>query len=432
MRSYRSTLKFLYDLQLFGVKLGLRNIRSLLQSIGNPERQFSSIHIAGTNGKGSTAAMLAAILTASGYRTGLYTSPHLVDFSERIRIDGKPIPEHAIVRYASGMRSQIEETTATFFEATTAMAFQYFAEQSVDIAVVETGLGGRLDATNVLQPLASIITNIDLDHTEQLGRTRRAIAREKGGIIKPVTPCIIGTMSQDALLQLTAIACRRKAKLIRVEKHTRAQVHEESILGSRVTIDTKAARYSNIRLPLAGPHQVRNARLALLAIDHLKQAHGYERVSMEAVRKGMRHVRTLSGIRGRFDILSRAPLVIADVAHNPAGARTLVDTLRRMHLGGVWLVFGVMKDKDWQAMSEAFRPIAKLVVGVRPNVERALDSRTIVEYFHGCGTRSLNGGDVAGGVRLALESVSQDETIVITGSHYVVGEVLSIFRGHVV
>ena len=196
MTSFKHTLQSLYDLQMFGMKVGLQNIWALTDIFGHPELQFPCIHIAGTNGKRSTSSMIASILTASGYRTGLYTSPHLVHFSERIRIDGRAIPEREIVRYTKDMMPAIKKLQATFFEATTAMAFRYFADQSVDIAVIETGLGGRLDATNIVTPLLSVITNIGLDHTEHLGISLFAIAGEKGGIIKPFVPCIVGVKNR--------------------------------------------------------------------------------------------------------------------------------------------------------------------------------------------------------------------------------------------
>jgi dihydrofolate synthase/folylpolyglutamate synthase len=199
LQEYKNTLNFLFGLQKFGMKFGLENIKHLLDFLENPETNYPTVHIAGTNGKGSTAAMIASILTASGYKTGLYTSPHLIDFTERIRIDGKPISSKEVVIYGKKLKSQIQKSKATFFEATTAIAFQYFSDKNVDVALIETGLGGRLDATNVIKPELSIITTIGMDHSEQLGNTIQSIASEKAGIIKSRTPCITSVKNASAL-----------------------------------------------------------------------------------------------------------------------------------------------------------------------------------------------------------------------------------------
>ena len=212
MPSYHATLSYLYSLQYRGMKLGLRNVRTLVLAAGNPQRRFPSIHVAGTNGKGSTSSFIAACFTSAGYRTGLYTSPHLERFNERIRIDGLEIPDAEIVRLTRMLRPAIERTNATFFEATTVIAFSWFAREGVDVAVIETGLGGRLDATNVLKPMISVITNVALDHQEYLGNSLRMIAREKGGIIKPRTPVVTGSEDPDVIRVLKGIARKRSAR----------------------------------------------------------------------------------------------------------------------------------------------------------------------------------------------------------------------------
>ena len=373
------TLRFLFDLQFFGIKAGLENIREILEFLGNPERRFPAVHIAGTNGKGSTASMIASILTAAGYRTGLYTSPHLIEFSERIRIDGKPIARKEIVRYARSMRSRIEKIKATFFEATTAMAFKYFADNEVDVAVIETGLGGRWDATNVITPLVSVITNIGLEHTEYLGSTISRIAFEKGGIIKPGRPCVTGARQPAAIKRLRSIAKKRGANLIRVDRASSVEIVNRSIDRLEVNLRSKGSDYDRLTISLAGDHQARNGQLALLAIRQLDQKGAFRRISRPAVRSGMRSIRRYAGLRGRLELVHDEPPVIADVAHNPDSIATLIDSLRRLVRGNFLTVFGVMRDKDYRRMIRQLSEISRLVVAVRARTERALETSTIVD-----------------------------------------------------
>ena len=323
MSDYHTTLRFLYDLQLFGIKVGLENIKSLLSFLGNPEKRLTCIHIAGTNGKGSTAAMIASILTASGYKTGLYTSPHLIDFPERIRIDGESISRRIIVELTKSLRPIIERRRATFFEATTAIAYQYFADQEVDVAVIETGLGGRWDATNVITPILSIITNIGLEHTEYLGKTYSHIAFEKGGIIKPGVACLTGTTNKAALNTLRRIAKRKASHFSRAPGISSDEIRHRSLSGLRANIRTKRTMYRNLDIRLAGDHQASNAQLALLAMEEMQDA-GFERVSKKSVRDGLRSIRKNTSFRGRMEILSEQPPVVADVAHNPDGIQAQI------------------------------------------------------------------------------------------------------------
>jgi len=425
------TLRFLFDLQFFGIKAGLENIRELLKFLGNPERRFPAVHIAGTNGKGSTASMIASILTASGYRTGLYTSPHLIDFSERIRIDGKPIARKEIVRYTRSMRSRIEKIKGTFFEATTAMAFQYFADKRVDVAVIETGLGGRWDATNVITPLVSVITNIGLEHTEYLGSTIPQIAFEKGGIIKPGRPCVTGATQPAAIKRLAAIAKKRGANLIRADRASSVEIITRSIDGLEVNLRAQGSAYKKLTISLAGDHQARNAQLAVLAIRQLRQNGDFRRISGPGVRAGMRSIRRHSGLRGRLELVPDESWVIADVAHNPDSIATLIASLRRLVSGNFLTVFGVMRDKDYRSMIRQLAGISRLVVAVRPRTERALESRTIVENFQAAGTSAVDGGSVARGVGMALNAAGRGEWVLVTGSHYVVGELLIFLNGGV-
>ena len=419
-----TTLKFLLDLQFFGIKAGLDNIRALLFSLGNPERRFPSIHLAGTNGKGSTSAMIASILTASGYRTGLYTSPHLVDFEERIRIDGKKIPREEVIQYTDRMKPEIRKNRATFFEVTTAMAFQYFAESKVDIAVVETGLGGRWDATNVILPELSVITNIGLDHTEYLGNTLSRIAFEKGGIIKPGVPCVTGVDQRGPLGVLRRLARIRGSELITAGGNSSVSVAGRSLTLIHVNLRTPGGRYDGLAVGLAGDHQARNAQLAVLAAEELGRKESFRQISRDSIVGGLESIRKNTGLHGRLDMIRRDPMLIADVAHNPDGTATLTRALKALGAGEYVTLFGVMRDKNYRAMMEALAPHSRLAIGVRPHGGRALETETIVEGFQSAGCRALNGGTVKSGLDLALRERREGEPILVTGSHYVVGELL--------
>ncbi len=428
MATFQETLSFLYGLQLFGIKVGLNNIHHLTSAVGHPEKKFPSIHIAGTNGKGSTAAMIASVLIASGYKTGLYTSPHLRHFSERIRINGKKIPEREIIRYTAILRRPIERTKATFFEATTAIAFRYFADQNVDIAVIETGLGGRLDATNIIHPELSIITTIGLDHTEYLGSTLQSIAREKGGIIKHGVPCITGVVRGSVLGVLKKIATSRKSALIQPKKEYLCSTHNESLSGFHLSIHKGQSITRDVFISLAGSHQASNALLALRALDYMKDQRGYSRINDSTVNDGLGHVQEYSGIRGRLDVLSNHPLIVADVAHNADGIRTMISALRPLIVGKCTIMFGVMKDKDYKAMIRELIPLTRLAVIVHPETERARDIQSIAGEFHQNSVKALAVSSAKEGIKMGLRELRKNELFLIIGSHFVVGEAMENLR----
>lgn len=403
------------------MKFGLENVQRLLSSMGNPHRQFPSVHIAGTNGKGSTAAMIAAGLMESGYRTGLYTSPHLVNFTERIRVNGQQIPEQDLISYTQLLEKEIQKTKATFFEATTAIAFKYFEDKAVDIAVIETGLGGRLDATNVVTPLLSIITSIGLEHTDILGNSLKSIAHEKGGIIKHNVPCILGTVGKRELEVLQRISRRRRTSLIYLPQKSSTAIRSHSLMGFTADIQTPFTSYENIQFPLAGEFQTRNLAIALTAMDCLR-LNGYSRLTATPIRRGLAKVQRLTGLRGRLEVFSKNPLIILDVAHNPDALRALVESLRKLYARKMVLVFGVMKDKDVQGMVSELVKLSRIAFAVAPKTPRAADSKSIADVFHGMRSKCLCTKSVPQALQLALGEARPGEAILITGSHYLVGE----------
>jgi dihydrofolate synthase/folylpolyglutamate synthase len=408
------------------MKFGLHGIRRLLYVLDNPERRFLSIHIAGTNGKGSVAALLAAILTAAGYKTGLYTSPHLIDYRERIRINGVAIPRKRIVSLVNRLRPEIAAGRNTFFEATTAIAFQYFAEERVDIAVIETGLGGRLDATNVLKPLLSVITTIGLDHTEILGKTIGAIAAEKAGIIKKRIPCVTG-VERGVALQVIRQRCAKQFSLLRTTREVRIHPKRMSLSGSTVDIQLADRMLEDINISLAGSFQFKNVATAILALDELNRR-GTLPVTSRAIRKGLGNVGKLTGLRGRLSLVRTSPVIICDVAHNPDAARSLSKTLSELGVGKVNLLFGVMRDKDYGSMVDILGHSAARMAFVRAKTSRSAPPEDLKRAASEVGLVGRTFDTVREGLSFLLERRSR-WPILITGSHFVVGEALAFLEG---
>jgi len=427
-KNYHKTIKFLYDLQLFGIKLGLDNIKSILTFLGNPEKSFLSIHIAGTNGKGSTASMIASILTASGYKTGLYTSPHIIDFTERIRINGENIPIEKVINYTQIIKPEVERIKATFFEATTAIAFKYFADEKVDIAIIETGLGGRWDATNVILPVLSIITNIEIEHIQYLGSTHTEIASEKGGIIKQGITCLTGTTNISALQRLRQISKLNYSRLVEVNNISSYKLHLSTLEGSVVDLKVNKREYRNLKLSLAGEHQIKNLILAIWAVDYVKDNFQFVKINEKNIQKGLSNISKYSGLQGRMQVVGKSPLIIVDVAHNPNGISTLVNSLKKLIVGKVVTVFGVMADKDYKLMISYLKQITRCMISVQPKIERSLKEIDILNEFRAQSIKALKGGSVKSGVRIAINESQGNEPILITGSHYVVGEALSCLK----
>jgi dihydrofolate synthase/folylpolyglutamate synthase len=427
--TYSKTVQYLYSLESFGIKLGLRNIRALLRCVGNPERSFPSIHIAGTNGKGSTASLIASIFQEAGYNVGLYTSPHLTEFTERIRINGKEIDRRDVIRHTENLRYKIDQLRATFFEATTAMAFLHFAAEKVDLAVVETGLGGRLDATNVLRPLLTVITSIGLEHTEYLGHTIGQIAREKAGIMKRGVPCLIGTLGDQAKKVMRTSARRIGSPLFEAPALASVQLKKETLDGIVIEVAGREVSYPRILVGLAGSFQAENARLAILASELVRRnAANKLTYTLKELAAGLKYVRRNTGLSGRLEVITRHPRIILDVAHNPDAVVSLVSAVRQLQVKRIHLVFGVMKDKDYKEMLQTLRALTEKVVLVRPNTPRAVSAGELSRTAQRIGFRASIGPSVANGLSRVRSVASGADTILVTGSHYVVGEALRYLK----
>jgi len=418
--TYRQCLNYLFDLQKFGIKLGLVNTARLLNYLGNPHFKYPTVHIAGTNGKGSVCAMLEAIISSAGYRAGLYTSPHLANFTERVRIGRKEIEPEFITEFVNQLKPRIERDEYTFFEVTTALAFLYFARQKVDFAVIETGLGGRLDATNLVQPEVVGITNISWEHTDILGKTLRKIAFEKGGIIKEGVPTVIGPMEGAAKKTLAEICRKKNSKNRSVPDTSKWKIERLTLEGSKFSAKVEGRKYSNLQLNLAGRHQVTNAVFALNIVEKLHEK-GWK-LTEKTIRKGLQSVYWPA----RFQIWRRKPLVILDAAHNPSGVQTLIQAFRDLLPGKkVNFLFGVMGDKDYLQMLRLLAPVAKKITCVSPKTERAVPVSQLVGITNELGLEYGTAVSVNSGFREMLKECGEDEVLCVTGSHYMIGELLS-------
>jgi dihydrofolate synthase/folylpolyglutamate synthase len=415
-------IAFLHDLPRFaGVvddayRPGLERMEALMDAMDRPHTAFPSVHVAGTNGKGSTASMIAAIATADGQRTGLHTSPHLTHVTERMRIDGKPAPTDWLAEAVARYRADLDRIRPSFFEATVALSFLYFAEQQVDRAVVEVGLGGRLDATNVLQPELALITSIDLEHTALLGDTHAAIAVEKAGIIKPGVPVLLGVRQPDALDAIRRIAREREAPLHALDAEVEVMRTEAALDHSVLDVDTPVRPYEALRVGLGGAHQQRNALLAVRAAERLG-------LCVAAIRTGLRDVRRLSGLRGRLEVLQHEPLVVADVAHNPSSLAATLDALGpalEAQGGRLRVLLGLMRDKDVRAIAERLEVADAIVTPVGLPSERALPAEALRNALTHHDVHVTAPSTVEAGITAFLQHAAADEVLLITGSHQVI------------
>ena len=432
--TYQETCNFLftqtpmYEKQgVSGYKEGLENSLALDKHFGHPHRNFRSIHIAGTNGKGSCAHTIAAILQQCGYKVGLYTSPHLVDFRERIRINGKPIPENYVVDFVDNERTFFEPLHPTFFELTTAMAFKFFSEMKVDIAVIEVGLGGRLDCTNIITPILSVITNISLDHTQLLGNSLEQIAMEKAGIIKRGVPVVIGEALPETRPIFEAIAEENKAPIIFAED--KPEVLNAELLFSNMVYDTRS--YGKVTGQLTGLYQEKNANTILWAIRKLEDAGYMYRFTDDStastkgyeIKAGFKNVCETTGLKGRWQVVSQNPTVVCDTGHNTAGWEYLSKQLNQVECKNMYIVFGLVEDKDIDGIM-ALLPKRATYFFTKANNKRALSEHVLHMTAQQLGLAGEAYPTVAEAYREVKAQAESDDFVFIGGSSYVVAEFL--------
>lgn len=422
LRSMDEIYNYLYSLEKYGILLGLENIQILLSLIGNPEKKFKSIHIVGTNGKGSTSAFLNSILIEAGYKTGLYTSPHLIDFSERITISGKPISQEDIKNLAFMMKNVIENSPYskrpfTFFEVTTAMAFYYFAKEIVDIAIIEAGLGGRLDATNTLEPLLTIITTIGLEHKEFLGDTIEKIAYEKAAVIKNEAPCITGAKEKEALNVIEKEAKSKNAPLYRLG----IEFFSEKISNVHYNYKGIYRNYDGLILEnLIGINQFDNSCLSIAAVELISQR-GFK-INHKDIYEGIRKAKW----PGRFEIIRKNPPFIIDGAHNPQGIESLIKNLDTFFPGVKFtVILTVLKDKDINEMIDMLVPYAEEIVLVPNKNERSYKKHEYEKIFKHNKLFSF-ANDIPSVIKDFIHK--KDKPILFTGSLYGIGEAKEVLN----
>jgi dihydrofolate synthase/folylpolyglutamate synthase len=414
LTDYEACLENMYSLRRFGIKLGLSTIRNILKGLGNPQKRFTGIHIAGTNGKGSIASGIASILKASGYRVGLYTSPHLVRFNERIQIDGKEISDHRVVDAYNAVRHvHYGDREPTFFEFATAMAFHEFAATGVDWGIIETGMGGRLDATNILKPAVCVITNISLEHKFYLGNTIAEISGEKAGIIKKHIPVVSGVRQKQARSVVSDVARAKSAPLFRFGKDFRVRRRPDG----GFDYYGFTATWKGLNTSLMGRHQVDNAAIMLAVCEVLKQ--NGTSIQEQDLRKGLAQINW----PGRLEKVSDAPLIILDGAHNLSAARNLAKLLRReLKARDITMVLGMLDDKPYRQMLQALVPMCRRVILTRPVIDRALEPHQLFEAARHLKKDIAMVPDVDTAVKSAVTTAKKDDVICIAGSLYVVGE----------
>ncbi|MBR1801179.1 MAG: bifunctional folylpolyglutamate synthase/dihydrofolate synthase [Bacteroidaceae bacterium] len=438
-RGWEEALQYLYSavpmFQNIGAgayKEGLATTRALDEHFGHPHRRYRTIHVAGTNGKGSVSSTLAAILQSAGLRVGLYTSPHLVDFRERIRVDGEMIPEQRVIDFVEQERVFFEPLSPSFFELTTALAFLYFAEQQVDVAVVEVGLGGRLDCTNIICPDLSIITNISFDHQQFLGDTLAKIAAEKAGIIKEGVPVVIGETNghadvRDVFIRVfgeknVALSILPSLRFADEEEAGKVFYVREAAAARPVLGDCVAENVFQLR----GDYQRANLRTILCAIDELRRQPFYAScLTSEAVAEGLAHVMELTGLRGRWQQVAEAPVTVCDVGHNAAGIAYVVGQLQRQEARVLRVVFGMVDDKDYEQALTLFEQLRDRAVFyiTQPSSKRALAAERLAEAAEAHGVTVLACvATVKEAVEAARADASPDDFLFIGGSCYLVAD----------
>ncbi len=432
--TYEETCQYLFKQTNFetqgkvGYKEGLETTKALDEHFGHPHRKYKTIHIGGTNGKGSCSHTIAAMLQVCGYKVGLYTSPHLVDFRERIRINGRPLPEDYVVNFVEQSRNFWEPLKPSFFEITTAMAFKYFADNDVDIAVIEVGLGGRLDCTNIITPIASVITNISLDHQQLLGSTLGQIAMEKAGIIKKGIPVVIGETTPETRLVFDTMAKEMEAPIVFADENNKILSYQ---LLTEKGIEYKTLQGITFKAELGGEYQVKNTNTILHVIRLLEQQ-GYlcdseietnKPLVKKEIEEAFTQVSRLTGLQGRWQIIRTKPLVICDTGHNVGGWQYLSKQIKETPHNHLHIVFGMVDDKDIYGVMTLLPKDATYYYTKADN-KRALSEQSIKIFGEQLGLQGETYPTVKDAYTAALNAATKDDFIFVGGSSYVVGDFL--------
>ncbi len=420
--NYCESLEYLYGFEKFGIKYNLENITKILNSLGNPQRNFRTFHIAGTNGKGTVAAMINSLLTEAGHRTGLYTSPHILDFRERIIACSTMISKSYVTKFLNEYKPLFDKIKPTFFEITTSLAFKYFSDKKIEFAVIETGLGGRLDSTNVLMPEASIITGISYDHMQYLGDTLEKIASEKAGIIKKNIPVIHSKMKKNISDVISQKAAAMDSQEIISDKIIKIEIKKTFRSGMTFDLFTKGIAIRNISTPLTGVYNKSNFANALAAFLQV-----YPKPDAKIIRKGFKNVIENSGFHGRFETICNKPAVILDCAHNPDAITNLINNLKSLNCRKLFIVFGMMKDKDFGKCINMLEKLDAEIILTHPGYERAAmpdellakaknKNKFVIRY------------KVSDAAEYALAKATKSDAVLAAGSFFLISDFLKAIK----
>lgn len=430
--NYKEAINYIKKVGNFGSNYGLERTERLLEILGNPHKKLNVIHIAGTNGKGSTTSMIASILIEEGFNVGMYTSPFLEEFEERIQINRQNIKKNDLANYMDYIKEAVDKVIEegynhpTEFEIITCLMFKYFYDKKVDYAVVEVGLGGRLDSTNVVNPLLTVITSISLDHTNILGNTLEEIAREKGGIIKKNTPLILYPQKEEALKELQNISKEKSAKIYEVKKDDAKllEIIKNDDFYQKIKIKGEFNTY-NANLRLLGEHQILNCAVAVRAVEVLSKIQGFQ---IKNIEKGIENARWI----GRLEVLNKNPLVVIDGAHNIQGITTLKENVSKyFNYKNIILLIGILADKQVEDMIKVITPMSKYIIALTPHSDRAelgVKLKEEIEKFNK-NVESFESYETA--FKKALSIAREDDLILVTGSLYMIGEMRGIIN-HIV
>jgi len=433
--TYSETLQYLYsqtpvfhNVGAVAYKPGLANTQRLMEVFAHPYRRYKTIHVAGTNGKGSVSHFLAAVLQAAGYKTGLYTSPHLVDFGERIRINGQMIEKEYVIRFVEENKKVFETVQPSFFELTMAMAFSYFAAEKVDVAVIETGLGGRLDSTNIIEPELALITNISRDHTDFLGETLAAIAAEKAGIIKPQTPVVVGETQAETKNVFIEKAKKQNAPISFADNRFKVKKNKNLPNGKmQVELVDKSGKKTELIIGLSGIYQEKNIAAVMAAAEELNK-NPFFHILPQHLYTGLANVVEITGLMGRWQILGEQPRIIADTGHNEGGLRENVAQLREETFDTLHIVFGMVKDKDVEAVL-ALLPRQARYYFTQAASKRAMKAEDLLSKAKKFALQGESFDTVEYAVKQAIANASKGDLVYIGGSNYVAGEAIPLFLG---
>lgn len=420
-KEYTGCIKYLYSLERAGIKYDLKNIRAILKFLGNPDKRLKAVHIAGTNGKGSVASIINSVLLEYGFKCGLYTSPHIKDFRERILLNGIMIDKKFLIEFTNKLNPLIKKISPSFFEVTTAMAFEYFAINKVDYAIIEAGLGGRLDSTNVLKPLISIITGVSIDHREYLGNTIEDISREKAGIIKNNIPVVTGTLNPKSKEIIRSIACKNHSEFYYSPDLNNVKITERMKTGFNFKLEG-----DEFYFPVIGDYQKINISTAITSLKVLLKRENliFDKIILS---NGLNNLIKNSNFYGRFQILKESPKVVIDVSHNAEGIKNIKNNLKYLSYRKLFIIFGMMKDKEYKKCLREIENLGGSVIVTKPKYKRALEPEEMYEIFENKENCNVI-KDISEAYKFAINKAGKNDIVLITGSFFLVGEIINVIN----